>query len=138
MATAAVAFRKCFIGFAATSSGTAAEVAEVRNARLVTAHRPINATSNDSSGWDEIIDGQKTWSLTGEALHARTDAEQKALVQALTTPGTKYWTVQPSTSQTHKYNGTAYVTGYEVGGATDDATVLNFSIQGTRALAFTS
>src|SRR3990167_10094039 len=102
MATAALHARKGFLGFAATSSGTAAEIGEVRNATFILTHRPIDATSFDSSGWDESIDGSRGATITFGSIYARTEAEQLNLRKTLgsTGPGTRHYPFRPSTAQT--------------------------------------
>ena len=138
MATQAIAGRIGFLGIAATSSGTSLEIGEIRDWALNVEQGMIDASSNDSSGWNEFIPGQRTWSATISGIYARSDLEQVTLRESLSSAATRYYTIRPSTSQTQLWRGTGYVSSYSVSGRTDDATVSDFVIQGTRALVYTT
>lgn len=138
MATQAIAGRIGFLGIAATSSGTSLEVGEIRNWSIALTQNMIDASSNDSSGWNEHIPGQRGWSVNLNAIYARTDLEQVTLRESLSSAATRYWTIRPSTAQTALWRGTGYVENYSVGGQTDDAVVTDMVIRGTRALTYTT
>jgi predicted secreted protein len=138
MATQAITGRIGFVAMAGSSTGTLAEIGEVRNYALNVTHREIDATSNDSSGFDEFIDGQKGWELTCEALYARTDAEQKALRQALISGASKYFQLRPSTAVAANWRGHGYVRNFGIQGAHDGAVVANFEMKGTRAVTYST
>lgn len=42
------------------------KVAEITNLKLVINGKTMDATSGDSSGWDEAIAGRKSWQVTGD------------------------------------------------------------------------
>ena len=141
MATAALHARKGFVGFAATSTGTQAEIGEVQNATLVIEHRPIPATSFDSSGWDESIDGMRGGTLTFGAVFARTETEQHNLRETLgsTGPASRYFTFRPSTAVSTLWGGQGWVESLEtVFGGVDQVIATNMRIRFTRAISFTS
>lgn len=141
MATAAIHARKGFLGFAATSSGTAGEIGEVTNATFTLTHRPIDATSFDSSGYDELIDGTRGATVTFGALYARTETEQAALRKSLSSTGitSKHYTFRPSTAQSQLWRFQGYVTSLGVVfGGTDAVVVHDVTIQATRTVTFTS
>src|SRR5574338_328852 len=126
MATQAIAGRIGFLGIAATSSGTSLEIGEIRDWSIKVDQAMIDASSNDSSGWNEHIPGQRGWSISISGIYARSDVEQVALRESLSSAATRYYTVRPSTSQTQLWRGTGYVENYSVGGQTNDATVSDF------------
>lgn len=141
MATAGLPSRKGFVGVAATSSGTSAEIGEVQNAELAITHRPIDATSYDSSGWDEFIDGMRGATLTLGAVYARTEAEQLALRKTLGSTGvtSRHWTFRPSTAQNQLWRGQGYLeTIGTVFGDVNTVIVTNMQVRITRAVTFTS
>lgn len=138
MATQAQAGRIGFLGIAATSSGTSLEVGEIRDWSIAVEQNMIDASSNDSSGWNEQIPGQRGWSVTIGGIYARTDLEQVTLRESLSSAATRYWTVRPTTSASALWRGTGYVENYSVSGNTNDVVVSDFTIRGTRALVYTT
>ena len=140
MATAGVIARKAFLGFAATSSGTASEVGEVRNFRLSIAHEPVIATSFDSSGWTELLEGTRDATVTFDSVYARAEAEQLALRKTIGSTGitSRHWTVRPSTSVSTLYRFQGFVTQLELSAEENAVVAHNFTIRATRALTYTS
>lgn len=137
MATAAKAGRIAFVAMGASTSSMA-EIGEVRNWRVTVTHRPIDATSNDSSGWDESIKGQQAWTMTGESFNLATEAEQNTMRKMFSTSGTKYFQLRPSTSLTQKWVGPGWMTNGEVGGSHDQAQIFNWSVQGTGPVTYST
>lgn len=142
MATKAVAGRKAVVFMTVTSSGTlnaAARIAEVRNWTLTVSETPIDATSNDSSGWEENIDGAKAWNLRAAMANLSTNANQATLVSVFGSTTRKWMTVQPTTAKTQKWAGYSRVVDYEVGGAgPNDLALRNVTFRGTANLRYTS
>lgn len=137
MATAAQAGRVGFLGIAATSTGTSAEVGEVRQWAIDVTQDNIDASSNDSSGWNEFLAGQRGWQITAQALYAR-ENEQVLLRESLSSAATRFFTLQPSTAVTAKWTGTGRVASYRVGGTHNDVVLFDLVIQGTAALTYTT
>lgn len=137
MATQAIAGRIGFLGIAATSSGTASEVGEIRDWSIKLDQNMIDASSNDSSGWNEFITGQRGWSLTIGAVYAR-ESDQNLLRESLSSAATRYWTVRPSTLASTLWKGTGWVENYSVSGQTDGVVVFDLTVRGTRAITYTS
>ncbi len=138
MATQAVSGRVGFIGIVATSSGTAGEFAEIRNFALTIDQAQIDASSNDSSGWNEFIPGQRGASLTAEAVYARTDAEQVMLREALSSGVIRNFTVRPSTAQSALWRFNGYIENYGIQGSYDNIQLTNFTVRATRAVTYTT
>ena len=137
MATGAIAGRIGFLGIAATSTGTSAEVGEIRNWNIEVNQAQIDCTSNDSSGWNEVIAGIRNWRITAEAMYAR-ENEQVLLRESLSSAATRFFTVHPSTAVTAKWTGTGRIESYTVGGTHDGAALFNMVIAGTAALTYTT
>lgn len=137
MATGGMAGRTAFLGIAATSTGTSAEVGEVRNWAIDVTQNNIDVSSNDSSGWNEFLAGQRGWQITGQAVYAR-ETEQNLLRESLSSAATRYWTLHPATSATQKWTGTGRMASYRTGGSYDGIALFDFVIQGTAALTYTS
>ena len=138
MATQAVAGRIGFMAISATSTGTAAEIAEIRGWNLQVTRADIDATSNDSSGWHEGVAGIAGWTATFNAVYARTDNEQVLLRESLSSAATRFYTLQPTTAQSAKWTGTGRLTQYDVGGTHDGIALFNCSVVGTGALTYTT
>lgn len=139
MATAAIAGRIGAISLTTASAAVSAKVAEVRNWELNTNRPPINASSFDSSGWTEIIDGTAKWTVTCGAIYARADAEQVSLRKALINRVAINVLLQPSTSVTAKWTGSGRITGWSIGAGTDE--VVSFTgvtVEGSGALTYTT
>lgn len=137
MATAGMAGRLGFLGIAATSTGTSAEVGEVRNWAIDVSQNNIDASSNDSSGWNEFLAGQRGWQITAQAVYAR-ESEQNLLRESLSSAATRYFTLHPATSASQKWVGTGRIASYRVGGSHDGVALFDMVIQGTAALTYTS
>lgn len=138
MATQAIAGRLAFWGYAATSSGTPAEVAEVKSWGINPTADMIDVSSNDSSGFNEFLTGQRGWTAQFNGVWARTDAEQVALRKALIA-GTKiYMSLRPSTAASALFKGNIYVENFEVSGSFDKETLTSMTVRGTGNLTYTT
>lgn len=137
MATAGMAGRIGFLGISATSTGTSSEVSEIRNWSIDVTANQIDASSNDSSGWNEFLAGQRAWSITAQAVYTR-GTNQNLLRESLSSAATRYFTLQPATSASQKWAGTGRIASYRVGGTYDNIVLYDFVVQGTAAVAYTS
>lgn len=139
MATAGLAGRKASLAvMAASSSATTTVLAEVRSYKFSVTADQIDATSNDSSGWKEVIPGRRGFTLDIAAILANTDAEQTTLVKALSSGTKKFFVLTPATSITQKYKFWGDIKSYDVDIKENDVQLKNFSIEGTRALTYTT
>lgn len=138
MATQAVAARNAFVSYAATSSGSLLEIGEVRNFSLDVTQKMIDASSNDSSGWDEMLGGQRSYKLNFEAVYARTNAQQVALRKCLSSGTMRYFEVRPSTSQTALWKGNCFTESYSIKGDYQNIVATNMVLTGTRSLTYTT
>ena len=138
MASVAVAGRIAFVGVAATSTGVLAEIGEVRNWSVDVTQNQIDVTSNDSSGWVENIAGIRGFTMSWDAIYARTDAEQVLLRKSLSSGTIRFFSIRPTTASAALWSGNGFVESYKVSGAYTDATLHSMVIRGTRSLTASS
>lgn len=138
MATAAVSGRKASVKFGASTSALN-QIGEASDFEVQIAHSDIDATSRDSSGWNESIAGQRSWTATAKAFYLRGDTAQKAIRNMLSTSGNtaKYWSFQPSTA-TGKWVGSGWITNYKVGGSHDKPFLFDVSFKGTGPVTYST
>lgn len=138
MATQAIAGRLAFWGYAATSSGAVAEVAEVKSWSIDPQRNMIDVSSNDSSGNNEFIFGQFGWTAKFDGVWARTDVEQVALRKALIAGTKVYMSLRPSTAVTTLFKGSIYVESASVSGDFAKETLTSMTVRGTGPLTYTT
>lgn len=140
MPTQAIAARA---GVLALSTGAAAgnanTLAELRNIRIRVNHDQIDATSNDSSGWNEYLRGSRGWTATAESLYASSSGmTYHIFADAVINDYAVSVLFQPTTAATatYCYTGTAHITDFEIGGDSKGLFVNNVNLQGTGALTY--
>jgi len=139
----AITGRKAKLAYAVSSSSTDVEFGRLQNYQVTVNQNIVDATNFDSSGWEENIGGRKSWGITAQAVHLSTLASHNALKEilssGLSTAGEKWFTVQPTTSDTQEWAGYGRVLSYSLGAGSDEEIVLfNIEIKGTRRLVATS
>ena len=141
MATISIAARA---GVLALSTGTTASstdvLAELRNIRIRLTHGQIDASSNDSSGWDEFIRGNRGWTFTADWLYATSSGmASRVFADAIINDYAVAARFFPTTATyTHNYAGTAHITDFELAGDTNGLFVNSLSGQGTGAITYTT
>jgi len=113
-------------------------VAHARNATLSLNSDEIDITTKDSSAWKEILDGQKSWSVSVDGLityDTESDKDQADDLAALLIAGTQI-TLKFSTDVTGdtKYTGNAFVQSIELNAADNDASSYSATFGGNGAL----
>ena len=120
MATAAIQSRLGLIGLSTGAAvGGTDTLAELRNCTLTVTRDMIDATSNDSSGWRNIIPGTASWTARAEALYVpSTTAAQFLLRRAHSSGSSMSFLFMPSTaaSGTYAWTGTAHISSWEIAG----------------------
>lgn len=135
MATSAIAGYKASItSKVSTSTAAATTLGELRDYTLSVEMSEIDATSHGSSGWREIIAGIKSWNFDAEALYVDDNATQDQLRDALSGDTKLTVTFIPITGD-KKWQGSAYVTSWDLSGPTEDAAATSISGMGTGALS---
>lgn len=102
-------------------------------------HSPRSATTKDSGGWTEVLEGLREWSASGEAQLALDATYTIDDLYTIMLNRTQIQ-VRLSTEVTgDKYfNGAAYLDSIEVTAETEETVTYSFSITGTGALNLTS
>lgn len=138
MATGGIAGRRGFFGIAATSSGTASKVGEVRSWSVNPTAAMIDMTNNDSSGWEEVIPNNRAWTMSAAAIYLSAEVDQVLLRETLSSGTSRHFTIRPTTSASALWRGTGYITSYTVEGTHDGPALFNVEIKGTRAFTYTT
>lgn len=143
MATASIPGFKASLYVQSSSDAAPNRLGELASCTLTIASAAMDATSKDSGGWREYLDGLNEWSLTGEGLYLleSSNAGQLSLwntivaqgkVTAILYPGSTLVVVGSSGWQ--KYSGTAVVTGFDIDAPVDGAVKYKVSLKGTGAI----
>lgn len=112
------------------------DIGEMRDVTLTVEADEIDATSKDSAGWREFLEGLTQWGGTAEGLWLDVNTGQDAVYNALVAKTTVMLRLRPKTGAgLDQYIGTAIITGYEVANPLDDAVAVNITFRGTGALA---
>ena len=102
---------------------------------LSIAHDPRDATTKDSSGWRDLLEGLRNWSTSGEGLVAF-DAdygftELFTLITNRTTVTVKFSTEVTGDAY---WTGDAYLTSLDQDSPTEDNVSMSYTLEGTGAL----
>lgn len=140
--TAAVTGRSGFLSWStAGSSAATTKVGALQNWTIDVSRPPIEATSFDSSGFDENITGVMTWTVKATLFNYSTDARQKSVRKQLTasSPLPLFISLYPaSTSKTFQYKGKVNIESLANKGGIKDALMFDISLKGTGALTLSS
>jgi len=125
-----------------TSGGTEYKLLHSQNVSLSVNADTIDVSTKDSSGWRDLIGGQKSFSLSADGLYdysptAGTTTDPSDLVTQMLnrTEVTFTFTYGGSLSAGDTYyTGSGLVTSFEVSGGVEDAPTYSVSIEGTGAL----
>jgi predicted secreted protein len=138
MSTKAIAGRKGKVYLGASSSAAATALAELRDFTMTVTGTHIDATSFDSSGWMEFIDGEKGWTLKAGMVNLSTNSNQQTLVSMFSSGTRFWWQVQPTTAKTQKWSGFGRLETYDVAQGTKDLSLRNSTIRGSGPLKYTA
>lgn len=143
--TAANAGRKGFLSWTtgAGSSVATTKVGALQNWSITQNRPPIEATSFDSSGYEEVIPagGVLGWTVSATLFSYSSDTVQKAsrkqLVQS--SPAVFYVNLYPhSTSKTFRYTGKVEIQDISLKAGTRDAVMYDVTFKGNGKLTYTS
>lgn len=149
MATQAIAGRRGYIGFSATSSGSASKLTEVTEYELSVTQDQADAWSNDSSAWNEHVPVTRQWQLTYSiiATSANITTSPTTLnpsidgwMQFLSGVYAQRWmTLYPSTSSTGtRWRGRVVAESGELSGDVGDVIRADFVYQGHGSLLYST
>jgi predicted secreted protein len=108
------------------------KVAHCTSASISISHSPREATSKDSGGWSDVLEGLREWSAEGEAFfdlaaaYGFTDLEG---VMSARTQVTLRWSTE--TSGEEYFEGLGYLTDLSADSGVEESATFSFSFQGT-------
>lgn len=121
---------------ASASSASASKLGAMRNFDVTYEGPSIDATSFDSSGYKQVIDGIKAWKMTAQAIvlsTSGTNYAQQSTLRAALKAGTREWfKFQNSTAATgsQTFQGWGYVTSWKQAGTLTDVQLHDFAVDG--------
>lgn len=139
MATNVFHGRDATVSIGATSSAVS-KIGAVRKFDVERKQTTIDATSFDSAGDFQALDGIREWTITTECLTlstAGTNYAQQALLRTKFAAGSRLWfEYNNSTAATgpQKFRGYAYVESWKQAGDLKDVQLHNFAVKGDGVL----
>lgn len=121
-----------------TDGTTFDEVGRMTNASLSVSMETRDTSTKDSAGWRELLEGQKSWSLSGDGLvvYSLTGADGFADLFGYLNGRTNLYVKFGSTSAGEKfYSGRGFITSLDQEAGVEDNVTFSFSFEGTGALA---
>jgi predicted secreted protein len=94
-------------------------------------------STKDSSGWMEVLEGQKSWTLSGEGLVVYNDAGKATpddIYGHLSSRTVIYIEFGSEATDEKYYSGTGYFTEFSTDAGVEDNATFSFSFQGTSTL----
>ncbi len=128
------------------SSGTNNLVAYAQNCTLNINHSAREITNKESSGWKEILEGLRDFTIDIDGAYAWTDASGPALTdgiddliltEIITRSSVAFIFGDTTATSDVSYAGTGYITSVSLTGGTEDTATYSMTIEGTGALTQT-
>ena len=125
------------------SSGvTEAKLMHSQNVSLSVNVDTIDISTKDSSGFRDLLGGQKSFSLSADGLMdfagVAADTEVDELLDQMLDRTAVTFTFALSTPAGYKMTGSGFITSLEITGGTEDAPTYSCSIEGSGALTKTN
>ena len=130
------------------AGGSATLIAYATNATININHSPRSISNKESSGWEEAMEGFRSWDLSVDAMYAWLSADGSAI--AGLTLSEVYtdmihtraklevtFGVTTSTGGDTKYTGSVWMTSASLTAPLEDSATFSASFQGTGALTQT-
>jgi TP901-1 family phage major tail protein len=128
-------------------AGSGVLVAYATSGTININHNTRDITNKESSGWKEVLEGSRDWTIDVEGMYAWVDASGSAITDGIDDIINSYIITQAAVTVTWgstdgetgdtKYSGSAYMTSASMTGATDDSATYSASFQGTAAITQT-
>lgn len=111
-------------------------VAHLTSNGVSMSHSTREASTKDSAGWKDSLEGQKSWSMSGEGFFAE-DASYgyEDLFTAYAARTAVVLTYTTDVSGDMEYSGSAYITALERTDGLEESTTFSISFEGTGAIA---
>ena len=120
-----------------TDGVTYSEVGRCTSASLSVSMETRDTSNKDSAGWRELLEGQKSWSLSGDGLvtYNIASADGYSDLWGYLTARTKLYVKFGSTTTDEKYySGQGFLTSLDQEAGMEDNVTYSFSFEGTAAL----
>lgn len=136
MATAAIAAKNATVEVSSDGGATYNKIGEMREVNLSVEVGDIDATSLDSAGWEERLDGIKSWSGTAAGFYLEANAGQDAVWAALEGSTALKLRFRPkgALAGAKQFVGDIRIRGYNLAAAVSDALAKDISFSGTGAI----
>lgn len=113
-------------------------VGKMTSASLAVSMATRDISTKESAGWMEVLEGQKSWTLSGEGLVVYSNSGKATPDDLFTfvSNRTKVYVKFGSTTSTEiAYSGQGYFTEFSNDAGFEDNATFSFSFQGTSTLA---
>ena len=120
-----------------TDGTTYDEVGRMTSASLSISMETRDTSTKDSAGWRELLEGQKSWSLSGDGLvvYSLTGADGFSDLYGYLNGRTNLYVKFGSVGTGEKvYSGRGFITSLDQEAGVEDNTTFSFSFEGTGAL----
>jgi predicted secreted protein len=122
-----------------TTGTTYVNIGDSQTAQLSASHSPRPATSQDSAGWEESLEGLRSYSISVSGFHAddHTEGANEWLDELIsnTVRGAVTWQMTTNDSGDSVLSGSGYIEGIEVSnGGPEESATYSFTIKGSGAL----
>ena len=125
------------------SDSNEAKFAHAQSASISFSNSLVDVTTKDSSSWDQMISGRKSFTISADGLADFDDVASSTSTEGfsdLALAGTKVFfelqrpTGSLTTGDQLGWRGEAFIESFEVSGASDDAVTYSVSLKGTGQL----
>jgi predicted secreted protein len=120
-----------------TDGVTYENVGKMTNGSLSVTMATRDASTKDSAGWMEVLEGQKSWTLSGEGLVVYNNSGKATpddIYGHLSSRTVIYIEFGSEGSEEKYYSGTGYFTEFSTDAGVEDNATFSFSFQGTSIL----
>ena len=120
-----------------TDGNTYETVDKMTNASLSVTMATRDTSTKDSSGWMEVLEGQKSWTLSGEGLVVYNNSGKATpddIYGHLSGRTLIYIEFGSESTDEKYYSGTGYFTEFSTDAGMEDNATFSFSFQGTGTL----
>ena len=125
-----------------SSGGTEAKLMHSQNVSISMNVDTIDISTKDSSGFRDLLGGQKSFSLSADGLMdfagVAADTEVDELFEQMYGRTAVTFTFALSTPAGYTLTGSGFITSLEISGGTEDAPTYSCSIEGTGELTKTA
>lgn len=120
-----------------TDGVTYETIGKMTNASLSVTMGTRDVSTKDSAGWMEVLEGQKSWTLSGEGLVVYNNSGKATpddIYGYLSGRTLLYVEFGSTATDEAYYSGTGYVTEFSTDAGVEDNVTFSFSFQGTGTL----